>query len=83
MEAAAASLPKSTTFATKSALTGPAARGYKRRLCAEQRTSRVGHVYWSSALKLANEFGDVSPPSIECVLAFGKEIMPLVDRCDT
>jgi hypothetical protein len=33
-------------------------------------------------LKLSNQFGDVISPSIECVLAFGKEIMPLVDRCD-
>jgi hypothetical protein len=40
-------------------------------------------VYGSpSAVKLSNQFGDVNSPSIQCVLALGKEIMSLVDRCD-
>ena len=35
------------------------------------------------SLEIANEFDDVSSPSIERVFTFGQEIMSLVDRCDS
>src|ERR1700722_3237785 len=51
-------------------------------LCVEQPTSRVRADQLVPGPEIANEFRDVRSPSIECVLAFGEKVMPLIDRCD-